>query len=202
MDQFAFDWYERAPLQKRPPRPRKPQSDRLFFAVLLGDQAAGVARLATLWCREFGLTGAVLAPERMHMSLWSFEECPSVDAELAERVCSVAAGIAFRPVAVAFDSVLSLGRVGGKSPFVLRARDGAASLHQLRSAIESAMAAVLPAQIRQPQGFEPHVKLLDDSRVVEEHIVEPVRVTVQDFALLHGRPGRGGYTVLGRWPVC
>jgi 2'-5' RNA ligase len=172
--------------------------------VLLEQDAADITRLATGWCREFGLTGPLVSPERLHIALWSFGELPSVPADLAERGRSAAASVSFRPTMVGFDSILSLGRTGGtggKRPFVMRATDHAPTLQQIRSDIDEAMAVALPVRIRQRPGFEPHATLLHDSRAVEEHIVEPVRVMVRDVALVHGRPGRGGYDILGRWPI-
>jgi 2'-5' RNA ligase len=43
--------------------------------------------------------------------------------------------------------------------------------------------------------------LLYDSRVVRERPIEPIRIDVQDFVLVHSLVGRRRHIELARWPL-
>ena len=49
--------------------------------------------------------------------------------------------------------------------------------------------------------FVPHMTLLYDTRMVAERPIEPMRLTVRDFALVHSLVGQSRYIELARWPL-
>jgi 2'-5' RNA ligase len=49
--------------------------------------------------------------------------------------------------------------------------------------------------------FVPHMTLLYDRRMVAEQAVDPVRLAVSDFTLVHSLVGQSRYIELARWPL-
>ncbi len=47
----------------------------------------------------------------------------------------------------------------------------------------------------------PHMTLLYDRRLVDEHQIEALGWTVTDFVLVHSLVGRGKHIHLARWPL-
>lgn len=179
--------------------------DNLFFAC--GPAAEVVSRIAHVrdeLCRTHGLRGAAISPQRLHVSLLGVCECHGLPDDLIEAACQAAAFVAIPPFEVVFDHAMSFSNRRSRRPFVLLTGGGDAALAGLRNGLCEAMSAAgLGAGFgrRVSSHFVPHMTLLYDRCVVAEQAIEPVYLTVRDFALVHSLVTRSRHIELARWPL-
>jgi 2'-5' RNA ligase len=176
-----------------------PASDGLFLAVLPESQARPrIEGTAQQLRSHHGLKGRLLAPDRYHISLFSFGEHNGLPPRLVAEVMKAAAAIEASPFDVAFDRAKSF--YGGKQrPLVLCGGDGLARLVALQRTIDVAMQKARLGRTKQQ--FVPHVTLLYDENGIEEQPIERIGWTVTEFVLIHSLLGRSQYVPLGRWPL-
>jgi RNA 2',3'-cyclic 3'-phosphodiesterase len=108
------------------------------------------------------------------------------------------ASFAQRPFEIVFDRAMSF---AGKRAFVLRT-NGNIALASLHHALGVGMKkAGIGRSVT--SRFTPHITLLYGDRMVTERLIEPVRWTVRDFALVQSLRGRGAskHIHLARWPL-
>ncbi len=174
---------------------RLASTDRLFFAVLPdAETAAGIHEKAERWRREHGLTGRLLRPEHLHVTLHVAEERPATSLSgmielLAERASTLAMP-AFR---IDFDRVLSF-RNGA---FVLSGDETTIGLQVLHQRLGDA----LDPTPRPARRFTPHLTLLRDGRHVAEHDVERIGWTAREVVLVHGLLGHTTHRHVARFPL-
>ncbi|MGN6115027.1 MAG: RNA 2',3'-cyclic phosphodiesterase, partial [Nitrobacter sp.] len=83
---------------------------------------------------------------------------------------------------------------------VLLTGGGDAALAGLRNCLYEAMRMAGFGQ-RASSHFLPHMTLLYDRRMVAEQAIEPVYLTVRDFALVHSLVPQSRHIELARWPL-
>jgi 2'-5' RNA ligase len=176
-----------------------PPTDGLFLAILPEAHARPrIEGTAQQLHSRHGLKGKLLAPERYHISLFSFGEHNGLPPRLVSEVMKAAAAIEMPPFDVAFDRAMSF--YGGQQrPLVLCGGDGVAKLIALQRVIDVAMQRARVARAKQP--FVPHVTLLYDKDGIDEQPIERIGWTVTEFVLIHSLLGRGQYIALARWPL-
>jgi 2'-5' RNA ligase len=176
-----------------------PATDGLFLAVLPETQARPrIEGTAQQLRNRHELKGRLLAPDRYHISLFSFGEHNGLPPRLVSEVMKAAAAIEASPFDVAFDRAVSF--YGGKQrPLVLCGGDGLAKLVALQRFVDVAMQKARLGRAKQQ--FVPHVTLLYDENGIEEQPIERIGWTVTEFVLVHSLLGRGQYNILGRWPL-
>lgn len=104
------------------------------------------------------------------------------------------------PFDVNFDRALSFTNKRRTRPFVLRASRGTVALSAFRCALGEAMTkAGLGRWVT--RHFTPHMTLLYDRILVEEHEIETLNWTVTEFVLVHSFVGQGRHDHLARWPL-
>ena len=96
--------------------------------------------------------------------------------------------------------VLGTGGLAALMPFVLRATEGNAPLHALRDALADRLRGVGLGRFA-ADGFEPHVTLAYDTRLVPTEAVAPVAWTAREFVLVHSLLGQTRHIPLARWPL-
>ena len=169
-------------------------TDRLFFAAL--PDAATAVRIADLACRlKIGhdLTGRLLRPEHFHVTLFHVgDRCGVASGKVASFV-ERASSVTMPAFKVAFDRVGSF----KNGAFVLRGEEGTMGLEVLQQRLSDA----LDARVGRARPFTPHVTLLRDSHLVEEHDIQPVEWTVHEVVLVHSRLGRTEHRHLARLPL-
>jgi 2'-5' RNA ligase len=153
----------------------------LFLATLPdAESAERIHRLAKVLKRAHRLSGKLIVPERLHVSLFSLSG-------LADRqvyaACEAARELRTGPFDVSFDRTASF-RGKTNRPFVLLGEDG---LHRLKSFRRTLGAALARRGLRRlaNTNFTPHVTLLYDARDVDEYPVLPILWTVREFVLIH-----------------
>jgi len=202
-EQFELPGFEPAPPRppavkaKRPRGPRLPHS--LFFALLPPpDDALRIAQSAQTLRAQHGLTGTLLRPDRLHVSLQdlggSVDEPPPAVIDAARLA---AAGVPLVPVRVIFDRVLGF---AGSGAVVLRSAqaDTVAALSALTQALGLALA---EAGLRPRPSHTPHMTLLYDDQPLAEQAIDPLCWTAAYLVLVHSLVGKTEHRVLGRWPL-
>jgi RNA 2',3'-cyclic 3'-phosphodiesterase len=175
-------------------------TDGLFLAVLPEAHARPrIEGTAQRLHSRHGLKGKLLAPDRYHISLFSFGEHNGLPPRLVSEVMKAAAAIEASPFDVAFDRAMSFYGGGKQRPLVLCGGDGLAKLVALQRAVEVAMQRARLGRAKQQ--FVPHVTLLYDENGIDEQPIERIGWTVTEFVLIHSLLGRSQYIPLGRWPL-
>jgi 2'-5' RNA ligase len=173
---------------------RNASEGRLFLAALPDVvTAARIHRLAATLKRAHGLTGKLIAPERLHVSLF-FIGALHEDLKCGPR--EAIGTIRMPSFKVCFDLTASFGGRPGSKPFVLWGGDGLSELKSFRRglAIELTRGGL---KRYANTNFEPHITLLYDDRCVDEHpLAEPISWTVNEIVLIQSR---NGHTHLARW---
>ena len=184
-----------------------PQTDRLIFLARPDEVTARcISHVAYQLKHKYRLNGRMLRPELFHLSLLHIHDYCQFPQEIADRAKEAASCIAFPPVDVIFDKVMSFSGVEADPPredsyaLVLLASNGAAELTALRKDLALSMMKA-GIKLRHKLHFKPHLTLLYDKRhrIVED--IEPIRWTVNEFALIDSLLGRSRYKQLRQWPL-
>ena len=174
---------------------RNATGDRLFLAVVPDAAAKGrISRMASVLKHAYGFSGKLTDPDCLHVSLFFLGGLPD---EIVDGACAALADVPMQPFEVVFDrSVTFRGQVGNR-PFVLIGDDGPSRLKSFRQMLGTALVQN-GLRRRANTNFTPHVTLLYDAYSVEEHPVEPVAWTVNEFVLIRSEKG---HTYLRWWPL-
>jgi 2'-5' RNA ligase len=174
-------------------------TDRLFLATFPDPEtAAQLATLAALQCARHGLRDKPLLPERFHVTLFHLGDSVGLRQEVVDAATKAAARVTTVPFDVAFDRVGSFSGHRDKLPFVLRADGGNAALRAFHVELGTRLreaGVVLPASA----GFEPHVTLAYDARMIALESVAPFAWRTHEFVLIHSLLGKTRHIPLGRW---
>jgi 2'-5' RNA ligase len=179
----------------------RPLRDRLFFGLLSKPKSATAIIKAAHGLRELhGLKGRLVERERLHVSLHGIGRYDGLPDFIVERACQAGAMVSTSPFPLMFDRVMSFDNRPEKRPVVLCPGYDVARLFALRTVLGEAMKRARIGR-HLTSHFTPHMTLLYDSRVVREQPIEPIRVDVQDFVLVHSLVGQSRYIELARWPL-
>jgi RNA 2',3'-cyclic 3'-phosphodiesterase len=168
---------------------------RLFFAVVPdADASARIFQLAGALKRAHKFPGKLIAPERLHVSLFFLGE---IDEQLVRIASDAAAEVRALPFDIWLDRSASFRGRPGNRAFVLIGEDGVQELRSFRRTLGAALAKRGLKRLAK-RDFTPHVTLLYAERRVEEYPIEPIRWTVNEFVLVHSI---GGHRHIARWPL-
>lgn len=176
-------------------------TDRLFLATFPDrDTADRLAAFAAAQCTHHDLRGKPLASDRFHVTLFHLDDSVGLRPDIVEAAGAAAARVVAAPFDVVFDQVTSFDAHREKSPFVLTAEHGNASLHAFHAGIG--------ARLREAglghwvgSGFRPHVTLAYDRLVIAPEKVAPIAWRVEEFVLVHSLLGRTRHIPLAHWPL-
>ena len=170
-------------------------SGRLFLAAVPdAGTAERIHRLAGILKRAHKFDGKLIAPERLHISLFYLGGLLEHRIQAArEAVADVRA----EPFEVSFDRTASFRGREGNRPFVLIGDDGLGRLQSFRRMLGAALTRTGLRRVANTH-FTPHVTLLYGTRSVEEYPVWPIFWTVTEFVLIHSRKG---HDHLARWSL-
>ncbi len=178
-------------------------TDRIFFGLYLTERVAPqVQQLATRLRAEHGLRGGPLLTEHFHVTLCKVGDFAGLPAQVVAmaREAGAAMAAAMQPFEITFNRAASFGSKRGNHPYVLLGSDGIAAVVHFQQALRVAMAKA-GLKVSSKQSYTPHVTLLYDATSVEEHAVEPVSWTVNEFVLVHSLLGETKHPPLGRWAL-
>jgi 2'-5' RNA ligase len=180
--------------------PRTPR-DNLFFGLLSqANSAVEINKTAGGLRHLLGLNGRLIERERLHVSLHMVGRYDGLPNSILERAFEAGAMVSTSSFPLVFDRVMSFDTHRDKRPVVLRPGYDLARLSALHDVLGKAM---IRARIGRyvVSRFAPHMTLLYDSRLVRERPIEPIRMHVQDFVLVHSLVGQSRYIELARWPL-
>jgi 2'-5' RNA ligase len=170
-------------------------SGRLFLAAVPdADIATRIYRLAGVLKRAHKFDGRLIEPERLHITLLFLGGAPEHKVRMA---CEAVAEVRDQPFEVLFDRYASFRGKPGNHPLVLIGDDGLDRLKSFRRMLGGAMARRGLKHFAK-KDFTPHVTLLYAERSVEEHPIEPICWTVNEFVLIQSIHG---HAHLARWPL-
>ncbi|MEH2528233.1 MULTISPECIES: RNA 2',3'-cyclic phosphodiesterase [unclassified Bradyrhizobium] len=167
-----------------------------FFLATVPDTATAerIHRLAGVLKRAHKFDGKLIAPERLHISLFFLGDMPARHILAA---CEAATEVRTEPFEVSFDRTASFRGRPGNRPFVLIGENGLRRLESFRRMLGGALTRSGLRWVANTN-FTPHVTLLYDARSVDEHPIQPIFWTVTEFVLIRSIKG---HDYLGRWPV-
>lgn len=169
--------------------------DRLFLAAVPdADASARIFRLARALKQAHRLDRATIELERLHVSLFFLGE---LSEQIVRIACEASAEVRVPSFEVLFDRTVSFRGRPGNRPFVLIGGEGLDRLRSFRRTLGAALAGKGLRRLAKRE-FTPHVTLLYAERHVEEHPIEPIRWTVNEFVLIRSRRG---HVHLARWPL-
>jgi RNA 2',3'-cyclic 3'-phosphodiesterase len=184
-------------------RPRRKfgasQKERIFLACLPdAETAARIHALAAGLKRDKDLTGTLILPEHLHVTLFHLGDWASLPDEVVRLAKEAAAQVAAAPFEVSFKRTESFRNRTGIYPLVLTG--DAAQWRALHTTLSAALKRAGLAAATQGD-FEPHVTLLYDPVRLKPSAIPPICWTVRDFVLVHSRLGKTTHGHLGRWPL-
>lgn len=180
-------------------RPKRPE--RLFFALRPDSEtSAHVGGLRQRFFREHCLTGRPIELRHLHVSLQSIGDYTSLPSNIIYGAQLAANSVSMPPFEAIFRSIKSFQRLRsfegrpGRWPLVLLGEgDGLGALHRKLGA------AMAKNGLRPGIDFKPHMTLLYGDKPITKQEIEPVRLLVNDFVLIHSERGLTQHTVMGRW---
>jgi 2'-5' RNA ligase len=168
-------------------------SGRVFLAAVPdADTARRIHQLAAALKRAHRFNAKIIEPERLHVSLFFLGELPEPAIRIAREV---AADVRALPFQVLFDRSVTFRGKRGNQPFVLTGEDGLDRLKSFRRTLGLAMASK-GLRFLTNKDFAAHITLMYAEHDVEEHPIEPIGWTVNEFVLIHSMRG---HVHLGRW---
>jgi RNA 2',3'-cyclic 3'-phosphodiesterase len=194
--QGVFDFYRDFP--HRPARP-----ERLFYGLFPDAvTSARVSRFRRRFLCENHLKGNPLKAARLHVSLHHIGDYKRLRTKFIYAAVQTAKTVAMPPFEVTFRAIKSFeegppigGRLRGR-PLVLLGEGDA--LFKLHSALGGAMA---KNGLRSQVCFTPHMTLSYDLKAIAEQAIEPIRMMVTEFVLIHSELWLTKYNMLDRWPL-
>ena len=167
----------------------------LFLAAVPdAGTAERIHQLAAALKRAHRFDGNLIAPERLHISLFGLgglpegQHCAAWEAAMEVRTA---------PFQISFDRAASFRGRPGNHPFVLIGEQGVRGLQSFRKMFCDALTRRGMRRLANTN-FTPHVTLLYDARDVEEYPIEPIGWTVKEFVLIRSL---NGHERLVRWPL-
>lgn len=178
-----------------------PCRDRLFWGLAPANpDGTRISQLADGWRDELGLTGRVLAPAQLHVSLYALGDYAGIPQRLIDAARQAGDAVRLSPFDVTFDRVMSFYRRDKRRAFVVRPSAKIAALSEFHRALGACMKNAGLTRWVTPH-FTPHMTLLYDRRMVAERSVDAVCWHVDGFVLIHSLVGRSQHMHLARWTL-
>ncbi|HEX2114718.1 MAG TPA: 2'-5' RNA ligase family protein [Alphaproteobacteria bacterium] len=192
--QGAFEFY-----RDLPARPKHPE--RLFFGLLPAPETAvRVRRFAEEFIRKNCIEGTRLKTDCLHVSLHHVGDYKRLRTKIVYAAQQAGNAVAMRRFEMTLYAVMSFERLPSadgrarKRPLVLLGESDALSeLHEMLGA------AMRKTGLRAAAGFAPHMTLCYGATWIPAQAIEPIRIAVNEFALIHSELGRTRYNVVNRW---
>ena len=170
----------------------------LFLAFVPdADTAAHIYRLAEVVKRARKFDGRLIAPDRLHITLFFLDDGRGSRERIVRMACEAAHEVRMSSFEISFDRIASFRGQPDNHPFVLLGDDGLNRLKLFRQTLGAQMTRKGLRHLVTTD-FTPHVTLLYDKRKIDEHPIEPIAWTVGEFVLIHSLYG---HAHLARWPL-
>lgn len=187
-------------LAEEPGRKRPAKAERLFVGVFIApDEANKITPVGEALRREHQIAERLIAADRYHISLEHLGDYRRIKSPIVYAAGKAGSRVSFAEFEVTFNRAGSFNtpppKVGPhKRPFVLLAEPGLVS--ELRGNLAAELAKY---NIRSSSHFVPHLTLTYSQKFVPFRDIEPITITVNQFALVHSRRGLTEYIFFERW---
>lgn len=193
-DQLYLKGFEPAPQPAIDPLARK--THKFFFALRPDGPATDAAMAVSRKLRHaHGLTGTVLKPENLHVTLFPLLDCNDPPADLGEIASAGVQAIQAKPFDITFDMAMSFRRRTGYC-LVLGDRHGATGIYELQRRSVMRFSPHIGVG-----SLTPHMTLMYPAQFVEKQPIDPIRWRAEEFVLIDSLQGRGHHKIVGRWPL-
>jgi RNA 2',3'-cyclic 3'-phosphodiesterase len=172
----------------------------LLVAYLDVEPRARATELRQELLHRHALSGTPVPAQILHVTLLHLDDHAELPSSLVADAIAVGAKVNMPPFEVTFDRVVSLSRQG-KMPLALCGGEGVAGLMAFQQALRVAMTKGGLGRYVKRKKFNPHVTLFYDRRHIDEPVIEPIRWTVREFALVHSLLGQTRHIRLASWPL-
>jgi RNA 2',3'-cyclic 3'-phosphodiesterase len=156
-----------------------------------------MCHLAQVVKRAHKFDGELIEADCLHITLFFLDDGRGSRERIVRMACEAAHEVRMSSFEVSFDRIASFRGRPGHHPFVLLGDDGLNRLKLFRRTLGAAMARNGLRHLVTAD-FTPHVTLLYDGRKIDEHPIEPIFWTVDEFVLIHSK---NGHAHLARWPL-
>jgi 2'-5' RNA ligase len=192
--QGVFEFY-----REQPPRPARPE--RLFFGLVPDRESSKRTRqFGERFLGEHRLKGRPLKADCLHVSLHHVGDFRRLRTKFIYAARKAASAVTMQPFEVTFRSVRSF-EIGPafdddarQHPLVLLGEGDA--LVALHKGLGAAMAKI---GLKAALDFTPHMTLWYGPERIPAQPIEPIRFTVDEFALIHSELGFARHTIVDRW---
>jgi 2'-5' RNA ligase len=188
-DQLCLDFG----LGPEPRRPKRPE--RVFACIDAGGRGPIVDSLGTRLMGEYGLQGSRVPANRLHISLSMYGDFKRVPSRIPFAVGRAALRVSAPAFEVMMDRVGTL--AGGGSG--RRATALLCSSTELTGLADALRLEATKLGLKATALKLPHMTLFYSSGAVPTHMIEPIRVPVRRFFLIHSELWLTRYNVLGCW---
>ena len=201
-DQFSLPGFDDPPPSPRQAKPPLKPDFNLFLALVPDDEdAPRIHTNADALCRPHGLSRRLIAPDRLHISLFGLAAyqtpLPRQEMEaLCAKVDTALASLRHPSLPLVFNRVMSFGRPGATKspPLVLRTDEASEkALQDLQHVVHLALTGKAPGR------FTPHMTLLYDPLHFAEQAIEPIVWTARKLVLILSHVRKSQYDRLASW---
>lgn len=193
--QYAFDF-----LGEPPRRPSK--GERLFYAVLLDkEDASRVGAFGRNFLAENLIQSALLPEDRRHISLHHLGDFKRLRSPRVYAAKLAGDRVSMSVFDITLDAIMSFGAMHKpgrepRYPLVLHAEG--AGLFELHTKLGDAMGQY---GMKALPDFTPHLTLSYANRPIAPRPIQPIRIAVTSFCLIHSLQGLTEYRILKRWSL-
>ena len=196
-EQFGLPGFDDLPAPSTPVKTSRATPDAphlsLFFALRPTPEiAARISELAARLRSEHGLSGKLLAPERLHVTLRAMVD----DEAQLESAMRAGASLMHGGLDVSFDRAISF---PGSGAFVLRSSDNLPAFGAFRRQLNLALG---DTEAQASRSATPHMTLLYDRRHnIAEQEIDPIGWHASEFVLVRSHVGQSRHETLAAWPL-
>jgi 2'-5' RNA ligase len=182
---------------------RPERQERLFFGVRPDAKSADrVAQFAERFIADLGLKERRLERECLHISLRHVSDDRRLRTQTIYAAGQAAKAVSMSPFEIKLHFIKSFAPAPSsngrprKRPLVLLAE--ADALFDIHRALGAAMK---KNGMKTRDGFAPHMTLSFGSKPIAMQAIEPIRLTVDEFVLVHSELGLTRHHTIDRWPL-
>ncbi len=184
----------------RPPRLALPRREllvgphRLFLAAIPDPtMAALIWKLALELKLGLGLSGSLLKPENLHMTVLFLGGFAALTEDLVSRARRIGAGVLASPFEFIFDLTMSFDSKKGRYPFVISGAEARFRMLQQAAWIAAALEGKAAAS-------RPHMTLVWANELIPTMpLGQSISFAIEEIVLVHSHYGTGRHEHLGRW---
>jgi 2'-5' RNA ligase len=180
------------------PEPRRPKRpERAFSCIDAGGKGAAIDAIRKSILRQYGLQYSPVPTGRLHLSISMYGDFKRIPSRIPFAVDRAAQRICVPPFEITLDRAATLpGGRPGKRPIVLLCDS-----KELIGLADTLLAETTRIGLKATALKIPHMTLFYSPDAIPAQPIEPIRIPVRRFFLIHSELWLTRYNVLGCWPL-